>query len=256
MKMLAIQLTEREQCQDKTVEQITTECPPPGWIEVFAKSKPELYIISTILSRVEPWFPYKNKLFRAFDMCPLLNVKVVILGQDPYHSTENGGPIATGMSFSISRGVSVPSSLQNIYKELEREYPGEFYKPNHGDLTSWADQGVLLLNTCLTVAPHQAGSHMSKDKTESFWNGFINRVFDGISEVNPECVFLLWGSPAIKFGSNLNQRATKLVATHPSGLSANRASKSAPAFIGCNHFRMTNEYLVKQGKVPIDWRLF
>jgi uracil-DNA glycosylase len=255
--MLCIQLTERTECQNKTVQEISTECPPPGWVEVFKKAQPEIAIISNILSQVEPWFPLKKNLFTAFDLCPLNNVKVVIIGQDPYHSVHNGMPDATGMSFSVNKGQPIPPSLNNIYKELAREYPHEFIIPNHGDLSSWADQGVLLLNTCLTVAPHQAESHMSKDKKNkgSFWNGFITRVFDAISEANPQCIFLCWGAYAISFSQGLNQRAIKLVATHPSGYSANKASKDAPAFIGCNHFRLANEYLVKQGKTPIDWRI-
>lgn len=255
--MLSIQLVERASSQDKTVKQIAEECPPPGWLEVFERAKPEFVIISQILSGIEPWFPLKKDLFKAFDLCPLNNVKVVIIGQDPYHTTYNGEPDAIGMAFATHKCQPIPKSLGNIYLELAREYPGEFIPPNHGDLTSWEDQGVLLLNTCLTVAPHQAGSHMSKDKKNpgSFWDGFLTRILDGISAINPECIFLLWGSPAIKFGKVLGSRAIKLTSTHPSPFSAYKASNDAVAFIGSNHFRTVNEYLVKQGKRPIDWRI-
>jgi uracil-DNA glycosylase len=255
--MLSIQLVERSVDNDKTIEEMVNECPPPGWISVFEKSKPELSLISQTLNRLGPYFPLKKDLFKAFDLCILKDIKVVIVGQDPYHATNNGLPQANGMAFSTNRGTPIQPSLANIYKELENEYPGQFIKPNHGDLNSWADQGILLLNTCLTVAPHVAGSHMDKKKEKgSLWNGFITRVFDGISEVNPGCIFLLWGSISISFAeSRLNPRTIKLLSTHPSPLSADKSSKDAPAFMGCGHFLKVNQELAKQGKTLIDWRI-
>jgi uracil-DNA glycosylase len=243
--------------QDKTIEQIVEECPPVGWIETFEKANAELKVASQILAtRFKTWFPLNKNIFRAFDLCPLNNVKVVILGQDPYHSVDNGHCQANGLAFSTDRGHPVQPSLKNIYKELAREYPDSFVTPDHGDLSSWASQGVLLLNTCLTVNPHQAASHMSKDKKGSFWNGFITRVIDGINKANPQCIFMLWGSFAINFSQGLlNSYSIKLYASHPSPFSANKASKDAPAFIGCNHFILANEALVKQGKTTIDWTL-
>lgn len=247
--MLSIQLIERAESQDKTVEQIATECPPPAWIVTFNNAKAEIKLVSGILNQIEPWFPLKKNLFRAFDLCPLVDVKVVILGQDPYHSVDNGRPQANGLAFSTDKCHPIQPSLKNIYTELSREYPSEFIPPNHGDLSKWAGQGVLLLNTCLTVTPHQAGSH------KEIWNGFVTRVIDSINETNPECIFMLWGKKAIDFSQRLGQRTIKLYASHPSPFSAHKASKDAPAFIGCNHFRMANEYLVAKGKTPIDWRI-
>ena len=253
--MLSIQLIERAECQDKTVKQIADECPSPGWLITFEKAKPEINIVSQILSQLEPWFPPKNKLFRAMDLCPLNDVKIVILGQDPYHSVDQGKPQANGLAFSTDQCHPIQPSLKNIYSELAREYPGQFVPPNHGDLSKWASQGVLLLNTCLTVAPHQAASHMAKDKKGSFWNGFITRVFDSLNDTHPDCIYLLWGAYAINFSQKLGQRAIKLYASHPSPFSAYKASKDAPAFMGCGHFKIANQYLVQQGKTPIDWTI-
>lgn len=253
--MLVIQLTGRQDCQDKTIQQIATESPPPGWSETFKKAEAELQLASQILSRLGPYFPRNKDIFAAFDLCPLNIVRIVILGQDPYHATDNGEPQANGLAFSTNRGHPVQPSLKNIYKELAQEYGEAFTPPHHGDLTRWAEQGVLLLNPCLTVAPHQAGSHMSKDKKGSFWNGFLARVLHAITETNPECIFLLWGKFAQEFSENLGQRSIKLYASHPSPFSAYRATKDAPAFIGCNHFKQANEFLIKQNKTPIDWRL-
>lgn len=261
--MYSIQLIERIDCQDKSVLQISEECPPPGWVSVFQKAKSELKLISQILSQLGPYFPLNKNIFRAFDLTPLQDVKIVILGQDPYHSTENGYPQANGLSFSTNRGCTIQPSLLNIYQELAREYPQnepghkQFIPPNHGDLSKWAEQGVLMLNICLTVKPHEAGSHMDKKKENgSFWNGFIMRILEAINEANPDCIFMLWGSPAIKFShTRLGQRSIKLYATYPSPFSCNKASNDAPAFMGCDHFKLANEYLIKQGKEPIDWTL-
>jgi uracil-DNA glycosylase len=255
VKMFSIQLVERSGVQDKTVEQIATECPSPGWITTFEKGKPEIELVSSILVRIEPWFPLKKHLFRALDLCPLVDVKIVILGQDPYHSVDKGTPQANGLAFSTDKCHPVQPSLKNIYSELVREYPENvpghkrFVPPNHGDLSKWASQGVLLLNTCLTVAPHQAGSH------KEIWNGFMTRIIDSINDTNPECIFLLWGAKAIDFSQRLGQRAIKLNASHPSPYSAHRGSKDVPAFIGCNHFVTANQYLINQNKIPIDWTL-
>lgn len=246
--MFSIQLVGRLVNENDSVAKICEESPPPGWVEVFIKAKGEIELVSKILSQIGLFFPYKKDLFRAFDLCPLNEVKVVIIGQDPYHSTHAGNPQANGMSFSTNKGCPIQPSLLNIYKELEREY-SDFKIPDHGDLSRWAEQGVLMLNACLTVAPHQAGSH------KGIWNGFITRVLDAISEANPECIFLLWGAPAQKLAVKLNQRSIKLYASHPSPLSAYKDTKDAPAFMGCGHFKITNDFLIKQGKTPIDWRL-
>lgn len=244
--MLSIQLVGRIADEFKTVEQIAEEEPPLGWVEMFRAARSELRLVSNILNQLGPFFPLKKDLFKAFDLCPLVDIKVIILGQDPYHSVENGCPQANGLCFSTNRGCPIQPSLANIYKELQLEYPG-FQPPHHGDLSNWASQGVLLLNTCLTVKPHQANSH------KEIWNGFITRVFAAISEVNSECIYLLWGRNAQNMATQLGERNIKLTASHPSPFSANKATRDAPAFIGCGHFRTVNEFLVKQGKTPIDW---
>ena len=246
---------------DYTLKRIC-EYPPFGWEEVFKFAEPEIAVLDRILTGLGEYFPQKHELFQAFDLCPLNTVRVVILGQDPYHSTDDDThiPQANGMAFATRKGCKVQPSLRNIYEELKNEYP-EFIVPNHGDLSSWAKQGVLLLNTCLTVSPHKAGSHMKlrgngrNESNVNIWSGFITKVFTAIGKVNPNCIFMLWGTPSISVGSDLGKQTVQLLATHPSPLSARRPSKDAPAFIGCGHFKKANEYLIGQGKPPIDWQI-
>ncbi len=184
-------------------------------------------------------FPPGAEMFSAFANTPLAKVKVVILGQDPYH----GPGQAHGLCFSVRPGIAIPPSLQNIYKELQRDLG--VAPPGHGDLTAWADQGVLLLNSVLTVAANRAASHQGKG-----WETFTDRV---IELVNRECenvVFMLWGSYAQRKGAVIDaRRHCVLKAPHPSPLSAHRG------FIGCGHFSAANAYLQAQGQGPIDWNL-
>jgi uracil-DNA glycosylase len=211
---------------------------------------PELNDLSTILDEQERkyghYYPLKKDIFAAFNNTPLGSVKVIIFGQDPYHQTinVNGNPVprAVGMSFSVRREDSIPSSLQNIYTELTNTVRG-FSPPDHGDLREWARQGVLLLNTCLTVRPGQPDSH------GDIWHGFIKKVIAAISAVNPYCIALLWGRNAQKLRDILGDRFIVLEAAHPSGFSARRG------FFGCNHFNLVNEHLVRQGKVGINWKI-
>jgi len=232
--------------ESMTIEEIAEQYPPPGWVEVFRSARTELSRISRILQQLGPFFPYKKDVFRAFDLTPLNNVKVVIIGQDPYHSVCNGQPVANGLAFSTNRGCPIPPSLANIYRELQREYLG-FQPPSHGDLSNWARQGVLLLNTCLTVKPHQPKSH------DNIWIGFMRHVFTAITAVNPKCIYLLWGKAAQDLSPLLGPQSIELMASHPSPLSARRGSPGIPAFIGCGHFRQANEYLSMQRKEPINW---
>lgn len=221
---------------------------PLYWKEVFDKSKDELANISEKIHNlaVKDFLPRPENLFRAFDLCPLSKVKVVILGQNPYDTMEGTQPLANGLAFSTSKGMSIGDSCKNIYTEIAKEYP-EFKMPIHGELESWALQGVLLLNTCLTVTPHQpANCHI-------VWDSFIDRVIEAISAVNPTCIYLLLGSKAHKWHSKLGNKTIKLMATHPSPNSAYRGSKEAPAFMGCGHFKTINEHLVKMNKIPINW---
>jgi len=221
---------------------VSQKC-PPTWNRVFRDAEDELKDIADILQEEQTYFPMKKDIFRAFYLTPLPNVKVVLVGQDPYHDTVyNGEPKATGLSFSTHPLAPVSPSLKNIYKEIKRTYP-DFVIPNHGDLTNWAKQGVLLLNSCLTVRPHEAASH------GKIWLGFIETVIKAICNVNPDCIFLLWGKAAQKLREMIKGNAVVLACGHPSALNRNSD------FVGCNHFTIVNETLVKQGREPIDWQV-
>lgn len=184
-------------------------------------------------------YPAANDTFNAFKFCPLDQVKVVILGQDPYHGPNQ----AHGLCFSVRQGVDVPPSLVNIFKELKQDL--NLPIPKSGDLSKWAGQGVFLLNTCLSVRAHQAGSHFNQG-----WEIFTDKV---ISVINSKCsgvVFMLWGSPARRKAEMIDRsKHLVLEAPHPSPLSAHRG------FLGCRHFSQANEYLRERGKTEIDWSL-
>ena len=182
-------------------------------------------------------FPAGRNIVRAFDKCPLDRLKVVIIGQDPYH----GEGQANGLCFSVSEGVPFPPSLQNILKEVHDDTGAEM--PSSGELDRWAEQGVLLLNAVLTVRAHEAASHAGKG-----WERFTDAVFRAIAERKEGVVYMLWGNYAQKKGAIADpERNLILRAVHPSPLSAYRG------FFGCRHFSMANDYLVKQGKEPINW---
>lgn len=185
-------------------------------------------------------FPSADLVFNAFRLTPLNNLKVVILGQDPYH---NDGQ-AHGLSFSVPAGIAIPQSLRNIYTELVTDIPG-FKYPNHGNLSKWAEQGVLLLNATLTVRAHEAGSHQKKG-----WEFFTDEIIKSISDQAENVVFLLWGSYAIKKSALIDSKKHLiLTAVHPSPLSVYRG------FFGCAHFSKANEYLRYHNKLPIDWQV-
>ena len=183
-------------------------------------------------------YPPGKYIFEAFNRTPFNKVKVVILGQDPYHEPNQ----AHGLCFSVRKGVQVPPSLVNIYKELEQEYGTPFLNRD-GDLTHWADQGVLLLNATLTVAAGNAGSHQGKG-----WEMFTDAVVAKLAEQREHLVFLLWGSYARRKGAFINrQRHLVLEAPHPSPLSAYRG------FFGSQPFAKANAYLAAHGLGPIAW---
>jgi uracil-DNA glycosylase len=184
-------------------------------------------------------FPVGSNYFRALDLTPLGDVKVVILGQDPYH----GPGQAHGLSFSVRLGVRIPPSLINIHKEIERDLG--ISPPKHGFLESWAKQGVLLLNSVLTVEQGQAGAHQGKG-----WEKFTDAIIHRVNEQASPCVFLLWGSYAQKKACFINRdRHLVLTAPHPSPLSAHRG------FLGCGHFSKANAFLQQNGRAPIEWQL-
>lgn len=182
-------------------------------------------------------FPAKENIFAAFKTTSFKDTKVVILGQDPYH---NDGQ-AQGYSFSVPKDFPLPPSLKNIYKELENEYHVKVNR--NGDLTDWARQGVLLMNTVLTVEAHKAFSH-----SKMGWQNFTNEALKWLNKKEEPVVFLLWGNSAIQAKKYLdNPNHLVLTSAHPSPLSASRG------FFGNNHFILANEYLVKNGLVPIQW---
>ena len=184
-------------------------------------------------------YPPAEDIFTALDLTPLSQVKVVILGQDPYHEEHQ----AHGLSFSVHTDQQIPPSLQNIYKELKEDLNCQI--PNHGYLKKWADQGVLMLNTVLTVRAHQANSHKGKG-----CEIFTDAILQAVNEQDRPIVYLLWGSPAQSKAKMLtNPKHLILRAPHPSPLSAYRG------FFGCKHFSQTNAFLEKNGVEPIDWQI-
>ncbi|AJD48915.1 uracil-DNA glycosylase [Isoalcanivorax pacificus W11-5] len=184
-------------------------------------------------------YPPGPQIFNAFNTTPFDQVKVVILGQDPYH----GPGQAHGLSFSVPAGVPPPPSLQNIVKEIQRDLGIEMSRS--GCLVPWAEQGVLLLNAVLTVEQRQAASHQGKG-----WERFTDAAIDHLNRERDGLVFMLWGSYAQRKGNLIDRkRHLVLTAPHPSPLSAHRG------FIGCGHFSRANDWLVQQGKTPINWRL-
>lgn len=184
-------------------------------------------------------YPPSDEIFNAFHFTPLSKVKVLLLGQDPYHNVNQ----AHGLSFSVKPGQDIPPSLQNIYKELNDDLG--CYIPNNGYLKKWAEQGVLLLNTVLTVRAHEANSHKGRG-----WEKFTDAVISAVNAQDRPVVYLLWGGPAQKKIPMLtNPKHLILKAPHPSPLSSYRG------FFGCKHFSQCNDFLVKNGIEPIDWQI-
>lgn len=184
-------------------------------------------------------YPKGAEIFNALNTTPFDKVRVVIIGQDPYH----GEGQAHGLAFSVREGIAIPPSLMNIYKEIEAEFGIKM--PRSGDLTPWAEQGVLLLNATLTVVHANAGSHQKKG-----WEEFTDAIIRVVNEKHEHVVFMLWGSYAQKKGAFIDRnKHLVLEAPHPSPLSAHRG------FLGCGHFKKANEYLIKQGLPPINWQI-
>ena len=187
--------------------------------------------------RTTQCLPPAGQIFRAFDLCPFDKVRVVIIGQDPYHDVNQ----AHGLCFSVQDGVRIPPSLENIYKELYRDLGKSI--PTSGNLTHWAEQGVLLLNATLTVEAHRAGSHQGKG-----WEELTDAAIQALNNQRENIVFMLWGSYAQRKGQFIDRkRHLVLTAVHPSPLSAYRG------FIGCGHFSQANNYLLQHGQSPIAW---
>jgi len=182
-------------------------------------------------------YPKDEEIFNALNLTPYEKVKVVIIGQDPYH----GAGQANGLCFSVRKHIDIPPSLKNIYKEIKAEY-GEM--PPHGDLTGWAKQGVLLLNATLTVREASAGSHRGKG-----WEKFTDAIIRAVNGKPERVVFLLWGRSASKKGALIDPKKHRVLETsHPSPLSARLG------FRGCGHFKTANDYLIKCGLKPVEWQ--
>ena len=205
--------------------------------------RPEMQALATFL-RAEKQagkriYPPGREIFAAFAHTPFEAVRVVILGQDPYHAAGQ----AHGLCFSVRPGVRVPPSLENIFREISRDLG--LLRPDHGCLTPWAERGVLLLNSVLTVEDGRAGAHQGKG-----WEGFTDAAIDALNREREGLVFLLWGAYAQRKGQLIDTaRHGVLSAVHPSPLSAHRG------FLGCGHFSAANRYLQEHGSTPIDWSL-
>lgn len=217
--------------QNDWLTPLTPEFKKPYYAELYKKIREE-YSTRQV-------FPPSDEIFTAFELTPLSEVKVVIIGQDPYH----GDGQAHGLCFSVKPDIETPPSLVNIYKELNSDLG--CYIPNNGYLTKWAKQGVLMLNTVLTVRAHQANSHRGIG-----WEEFTDAAIRILNEQNRPIVYLLWGKPAQMKKSMLNNpKHLILEAPHPSPLSAYRG------FFGCQHFSKTNAFLRENGLAPIDWQI-
>lgn len=185
----------------------------------------------------KPVYPPKDDVFRAFELTPAHKIKIVILGQDPYHQPGQ----AHGLAFSVPKGIPPPPSLKNIFKAIQHDDPS-FQIPQHGDLTHWAEQGVLLLNTTLTVRAGEPGSHAAYG-----WQTFTRATIEYLNTQQP-MVFMLWGKHAQDVARDLDSsHHYVLTSVHPSPLSAHRG------FIQCGHFRLANHWLLSQGHAPIQW---
>lgn len=217
--------------QNDWLTPLTPEFKKPYYAELYKKIREE-YGARQI-------FPPADEIFTAFELTPLSEVKVVIIGQDPYH----GEGQAHGLCFSVKPDIEIPPSLVNIYKELNSDLG--CYIPNNGYLTKWAKQGVLMLNTVLTVRAHQANSHRGIG-----WEEFTDAAIRILNEQDRPIVYLLWGKPAqMKKNMLNNPKHLILEAPHPSPLSAYRG------FFGCQHFSKTNDFLAQHGLTPIDWQI-
>lgn len=213
-----------------------------SWKEILQDEfeKPYFSILTSFVKKEyseQRIFPPAKLIFNAFDLCPFKQIKVVILGQDPYHGLGQ----AHGLCFSVNEGIQFPPSLVNIFKEIQRDLGKAI--PQSGNLEHWARQGVFLLNATLTVREGQAGSHQNKG-----WEEFTDRVIKEISDRKEHVVFMLWGSYAQKKGAVIDPKKHLILKTsHPSPLSVYRG------FDGCGHFRAANEYLQSKGETEIDW---
>lgn len=215
-----------------------------GWKRIIDEEKQKEYFQNLKSFLIDEYaknkiYPRKGEIFKCFELTDFKDVKVVILGQDPYHQPFQ----AHGLCFSVNKGIKVPPSLVNIYKEINSDIGCKI--PNHGNLTKWASEGVLLLNTIMSVRDSSPMSHSNKG-----WEIFTDRVIKELNDDNTPKVFLLWGAPSRKKKVLItNSKHLILECAHPSPLSAYNG------FFGCKHFSKTNDFLKKNGREPIDWQI-
>ena len=236
-----------------TINKIAREATPHGWEDVFKASLKEIDNVSRFL-KGQYYFPLKKDLFRAFYYTPLEEVKVILIGQDPYPQMDKTRqyPIAQGMAFSMPRNENVSKSMQNVYKELKREYGDDFTIPNHCDLTSWAQQGVLLLNASLTRDPKKSKDDKSQHFDSGLWNNVMKSIITKIKEHNKNVIFIVWGGKA-KALLNLCglDNVLSLECGHPSPM----GRFARIPFEGNDHFIKCNAMLLEQDREPIDWQV-
>ncbi len=214
----------------------------PSWLPFFSSHQNQEYFVNILESvnshrQLFEIYPPVESIFNVFQL-PLSSIKCVILGQDPYHQPQQ----AMGLAFSVHRHIAIPPSLRNIFKEIQASIPNTFC--NHGNLSYWAQQGVFLLNTILTVQKNNPLSHASLG-----WQTFTSAAIQHINSQLPHLVFMLWGKNAQAFQNSLSTKHTILLAPHPSPLSAHRG------FLGCNHFNLCNQALLAHSQTPIDWNV-
>jgi uracil-DNA glycosylase len=219
---------------------------PVGWETLFSSSKREFEHINRMIGPdIDRGLalPLKKDWFKAYEMIQPKDIKVVIVGQDPYPQYHNDGlPRAQGLSFSVSKGDTIPASLKNIFKELQATYPSTFTIPTSGDLTKWVENGVFLLNMALTVRAGEPGSH------GRIWQGFIIRTLQEITKHNPKCIYMLWGNEAQKLKPFINDNAIVIEAGHPSGMNTSNP------FFGSRVFWRADQEMAKLG-YKMDWSL-
>lgn len=223
-----------------------------GWDKLFATLDEEIKDLSETMDNVEKeegkFFPHKEDIFNAFIYTNFNNLKVVIIGQDPYPGVNDyGDPVACGLAFSTRKSDDIQASLQNIYKKIRQEYPDSFKMPTHGDLTYWCQQGVLLLNSALTYPVNQ-NTKRKKNHTP-IWRGFVEYVLHYIREHKPNVCFVLWGNFAKDNFGRLLEKAKRFEGAHPSPFSFHM-------FIQDNYFGPINDYLLSINEQPIDWNVY
>lgn len=235
--------------ENMTIKDVVINAAPKEWEEAFHSAMNEFIYIDTFISVQEQvygkFIPNRCDLFKAFDLCPLSKVKVVIVGENPYHTLYNGDPISNGLAFSVNDGYSIPPQLNNIYKEISRSM-SSFNIPSHGNLSNWAKQGVLLLNVSLTANPN---IHPKQGSHEKLWSGFITKIILAIEQANPQCIYVLWGYRAQSLSKIISSKCTLLESSSPSPFYYKRG------FYGCDHFIEINSILTELGSDEIDWSL-